>query len=202
MRQSPVGSQLTPQPEEPAQGRNRGRQSRPNFGPPPGGNAVQYEAIDLPAKNPKRFSLARLTLGFCLVLAVALLVARVCPFKPREIDIESILGACSRHFRAGPDLPGKTNSLRAFVGTSAKVFQISWGTSRPNCSSFSERPPLQPQDALVWVTWWNMPTTASRQGIPTRRCGSPPCLPRMGKESQVRIETTTPLPTCATLRRS
>ena len=122
---------------------------------------------------------------------MALILVLLAPILHRssaqEIGCESILVACSCHFRAGPDLPGKTNRLPAFGGTSAKVFQVSGGHSPPNCSRLTQPSPLQPQDKLVWGDMVEYADYGVAAGDAYAAVRLSALLGRMGKESQVRI---------------
>ncbi len=169
----------TPQHEEPAL-------AEPTQAEPTKGEPAQAAPIDLVAKNQKRFTQARLILGFCLVLAVALLVARVYRSSPGKSTVNQFWA---------PVLATSEPVLICLAKPTVYVpslellqrYSKSPGDFATELQQLTERPPLQPQDKLVWGDLLEYADYGVAAGDTYAAVRLSALLARMGKESQVRI---------------
>ena len=169
----------TPQHEEPAL-------AEPTQAEPTKGEPAQAAPIDLVAKNQKRFTQARLILGFCLVLAVALLVARVYRASPGKSTVNQFWA---------PVLATSEPVLICLAKPTVYVpslellqrYSKSPGDFATELQQLTERPPLQPQDKLVWGDLLEYADYGVAAGDTYAAVRLSALLARMGKESQVRI---------------
>ena len=176
---------ITPQHEEPAQAEPS--QAEPTkLEPAQAATTPSSAPIDLLAKNQKRFTQARLILGFCLVLAVALLVARVYRSSPGKSTVNQFWA---------PVLATSEPVLICLAKPTVYVpslellqrYSKSPGDFATELQQLTERPPLQPQDKLVWGDLLEYADYGVAAGDTYAAVRLSAVLARMGKESQVRI---------------
>jgi hypothetical protein len=174
----------TPQHEEPAQAEPR--QAEPAKFDPPQAATPSSSPIDPPVKIQKRFSRARLILGFCLVLAVALLVARVYRSGPGKSTVNQFWApvlATSEPVLiclAKPSVYLPSAELLQRYSKSPEAFKT-------ELQRLTQPPPLHPQDKLVWGDMVEYADYGVAAGDVYAAVRLSALLGRMGKESQVRI---------------
>ena len=144
--------------------------------------------IDSPAKVQKRFTPARLILGFCLVLAVlALLVARGYRSSPAKSTLNQFLGACSSPLpRPVLICLAKPTVYVPSIGLLQR-YSKSPGEFTTELQHLTQQPPMQPQDKLVWGDLVEYADYGVAAGDTYAAVRLSALLGRMGKESQVRI---------------
>ena len=142
--------------------------------------------IDSVPKTQKRFTPARLILGFCLVLAVALLVARFYHASPGKSAVNQFWA---------PVLSTTEPVLICLAKPSVYLpsaellqrYSKSPGAFTTELQRLTQPPPLHPQDKMVWGDMVEYADYGVAAGDVYAAVRLSALLGRMGKESQVRI---------------
>ena len=173
-----------PQHEEPAQAEPS--QAEPTKLDPTQAATPSSAPNDSLPKTQKRFTPARLLLGFCLLLVVALLVARAYRSSPAKSTLNQFWA---------PVLATSEPVLICLAKPTVYVpslellqrYSKSPGDFATELQQLTERPPLQPQDTLVWGDLIEYADYGVAAGDTYAAVRLSALLARMGKESQVRI---------------
>jgi hypothetical protein len=142
--------------------------------------------IDLVAKSNRRFAQARLMLGFTLALAVALLAAFIHRSSNGNPTVNQFWAPVLA--TSGPVLICLAKPT-VYVPSLELLqrYSKSPGDFATELQQLTERPPLQPQDTLVWGDLIEYADYGVAAGDAYAAVRLSAVLARMGKESQVRI---------------